>query len=851
MACKIRSPKSVAVCAVWLLLLLPLLKLAGQFLSHAMLELSPPPGTESEAAKNKMTELFGNKINQNPMFIFIDTTLPGHFVTTDPVQNFSIFANKTIFESSEYGKDIVSVLGYYLAPEDTLIALSFVFPPLAPNATFISINYVGSDGNGFLDFLEKEVVAVYPLPDEYRVRLTGTSALVKDASKGTSDDLEHMDSISIPLALCVLGLSLWSVTLIFLPILTMPAAVLVAFSVMFLVTKVMAVPSFVASIMMSITIALSIDYALFLLSRFMEESKQNADNDYCVRMALHRSGETILVSGATIAIAFLGMTFFPVETLRVLGLGSFVSVCATMISNLSIIPALLFLAGTFFRRACPCLEPWERNIKSMIRSCISDSDEERGLNQSIDVEKKMRDRQARSWWYRLAQFTQDSPWKIIILVVVCCSPFIAQLGSLQVEFNLFHMLPRNSVALTTFKDMTNIFGKGRTSPYILIVETDSTILSEPFFSAAHELIDLLGTTANHPQPATSFTGIVRLPPFGDLTWASAQACLLNQDKSNATANTYKIVFESSTDAAKKATYINIATTFDPLGGEAADWISDIRDLLDQFRSKDTHKGMRVYFGGGATTSYDSVHLVYSKLGIMIGVTFGVIIIVITLAFRSAILPVLLSFAMLLILGTTFGMGRLVFGTSMMHGIAALSDTNALVWIVPVMSFSIICGLTLDYGIFLLTRVVEYRKAGFTTRASVIKAIYKVGKVISAAGVIMFIAFSGLMFSQEMVLNQFGFMLCFSVLLDTIVIVPLLLPALLAVASNLPCVSYARRTQFLWYPSKLPPEEKNEDDVSEDVSLFAAAAAVNYGGLGVSLNSGHAVEYPPVPSHLGK
>jgi RND superfamily putative drug exporter len=113
----------------------------------------------------------------------------------------------------------------------------------------------------------------------------------------------------------------------------------------------------------------------------------------------------------------------------------------------------------------------------------------------------------------------------------------------------------------------------------------------------------------------------------------------------------------------------------------------------------------------------------------------------------------------------------------------LKSIHSLYWLVPVMSFSILVGLGLDYDIFLVSRIYEYRLLGFTSDSAVVKGIYRTGSIITGAGVIMAIAFAGLMLSSVSVLNEFGFMLCFAVLFDTFIIRTLLVPALLGLMGD--------------------------------------------------------------------
>jgi RND superfamily putative drug exporter len=142
------------------------------------------------------------------------------------------------------------------------------------------------------------------------------------------------------------------------------------------------------------------------------------------------------------------------------------------------------------------------------------------------------------------------------------------------------------------------------------------------------------------------------------------------------------------------------------------------------------------------------------------------------------------------LAVTFGLAAMIFGL--------------LQWTIPVMAFSIICGLALDYGIFLLTRIREYRQNGFADDASFVKGVYRTGGVITSAGVIMCIAFGGLMLSKAKALKQFGLLLSFSVILDTFIIRCALVPALLSLFGK-----------HVWWPRTVPEGLRGVDDVSDE------------------------------------
>ena len=110
-----------------------------------------------------------------------------------------------------------------------------------------------------------------------------------------------------------------------------------------------------------------------------------------------------------------------------------------------------------------------------------------------------------------------------------------------------------------------------------------------------------------------------------------------------------------------------------------------------------------------------------------------------------------------------------------------------------MTFSIIVGLGLDYEVFIISRILEFREEGLVNNSAVLKGLYKTGGIITAAGIIMSVAFAGLLLSGELLLNQTAFMLVMAVLTDTFVVRTILCPILIGMTGTLS-----------WWPRNLPP-----------------------------------------------
>eukprot|EP00455_Lapot_gusevi_P056139 TRINITY_DN9256_c0_g1_i1.p1 TRINITY_DN9256_c0_g1~~TRINITY_DN9256_c0_g1_i1.p1 ORF type:complete len:195 (+),score=70.24 TRINITY_DN9256_c0_g1_i1:287-871(+) len=190
----------------------------------------------------------------------------------------------------------------------------------------------------------------------------------------------------------------------------------------------------------------------------------------------------------------------------------------------------------------------------------------------------------------------------------------------------------------------------------------------------------------------------------------------------------------------------------------------------------------------------------SMFGLVVGCTVVVVFTIAGLAFRSVFVPFRLVISIALPVCFIYGLASLVFGPAGIFNwmFPSLKEANPLFWLVPVMSFSVLIGLALDYDLFLFSRIAEFRSKGHSDRHSIVLGVHETGGIITAAGIIMAIAFAGLLLANEIAMIQFGFLLSFSVLIDTFVIRTCFVPALIMVAGR-----------WNWWPRAMPEPDHSK------------------------------------------
>lgn len=231
--------------------------------------------------------------------------------------------------------------------------------------------------------------------------------------------------------------------------------------------------------------------------------------------------------------------------------------------------------------------------------------------------------------------------------------------------------------------------------------------------------------------------------------------------------------------------------------------------------KDSQHGFYVF--GDILPLVDAVDEVWQESPPIIAAVALVVIFVMSgVAFQSLLIPLRLLGTVAVTLAIVSG--AIVFTyqfASGLHGEAA-----GIYWFVGLCSTCLVIGLTIDYDVFLISRIYEFRHQGYSTEASILRAMAKQSTTITTAGIIMTIAFSSLMLSDTIVLNQFGFVLVTASLADTFIVRTLLVPALMffAVESN-------------WWPGKVPPPLKTSladfDDISDDTEVEGAGGAISH------------------------
>lgn len=191
---------------------------------------------------------------------------------------------------------------------------------------------------------------------------------------------------------------------------------------------------------------------------------------------------------------------------------------------------------------------------------------------------------------------------------------------------------------------------------------------------------------------------------------------------------------------QRAALVNFNLAVNAYQKNGVRWLRRCRQLSDFIA---TEYGLNVYIAKGAGELLDIVDQVYAEFPLMIGLTLSIVFALMALAFASLAVPLRLVGTIVVTLAFSYGLTVLTYQHGVLDflGTDSMANSGGINWLPPIMCFTIIVGLALDYDVFLVSRVLEYRLNGYTPDGSILKGVYKTGHVITNAGIIMAVAVS--------------------------------------------------------------------------------------------------------------
>jgi RND superfamily putative drug exporter len=488
-------------------------------------------------------------------------------------------------------------------------------------------------------------------------------------------------------------------------------------------------------------LGLGIDYALLIVSRFREALAEGYEPGPAADIAAVQAGKTLLISATTVAIGFSALFTVPISELRSIGIaGLLVTVLSVMLCT-CILPWVLGLLGHRINAAKVPLPV--REIKTPENLCA-----------------------ASERWVRWGCIITDRPWTALLVAGVPLLILAFQATRITPGIPDRDSLPAAAESVRALRTLQGMGRSGIVQSLRVIVELPQQ--SPPLSPAGWQAVSRL---TKHFQGDSRAEEVLSLPTLTQMS-----------DTADAVSDVPQAIRESFIRSDGQATLIELLPTATLTPNEQIRWVREVRS--SDVAAITGVPGSKLRVGGIAALDADYDSVVKARLrSVVVGVVLGSLL-ALLLGLRSLFAAVKAILLNLLSVGASFGALVVVFQEGHGSKLFGLDGPTGTVYpIVPILSFAIVFGLSMDYEVFLVARVLEERRRGLCERSAVIEGLARTAGLITSAAAIMIAVFTAFTLGGFLVVQMLGFTLAVAVFIDATVVRMIVGPALLKLAGD--------------------------------------------------------------------
>ncbi len=677
---------------------------------------SPPPTIESGRALDLVDDELPVTSANSVTYIF------SHEEMSWNDENFEQAVMAALTKLSDLDIEILSISTAYDAADDPVHLASHVSRDEHTTAVYVRIG--GTDDEVAESF---DDIIVAADNDALDVIVTGSLVISTDFDNALKNDQVRAELIGIPLSLIILLFVFGTFTAAILPMVIALLMMTLATATSFWLSDwwFFGLTQYSISMISLIGIAVSIDYSLFMISRFREELDSGAEVEDAVAKMMDTAGRAVLFSGATVAISLCSLFYFTATHMPSMAMGGFLAVLGSLIYSLTVLPAMLSYLG-----------PKIDSLKVPIPGANTKS----------------------QFWEKFSTTVMKRPisWlaPALIVLLLLGSPF------LRVELNAggIEALPPDFESRVGYEVLVDEFPAytASTIPLVVVFEDeqlDWKTIAEDISQVCEGIRSTTGVISiEHPlcTPTLFDTAIEDWPEEAQSTW-------------------YTTVSES-------VAMINVATEYSSGTDEA-------EQLIDDMRIHTRSSSEEILVGGWTSYEVDIKDHLTERIPAVLAFVIIVTMILIWMQVHSVIVPIKAVLMNVLSVSASFGLVVLVFQDGLLA--EALNFTpQPLDLIVPPLVFGIAFGLSMDYEVLMLSRIHEaWIETGDNTRA-VAEGLQASGSLITGAAAIMIAVFSGFIFADVLIIKSMGLALAVAVFIDATIVRAIVVPSAMRLMGRL-------------------------------------------------------------------
>ncbi len=590
----------------------------------------------------------------------------------------------------------------------------------------------------------RDALVGMPESDGFDVKVTGFPALDHDVRTISAEDTERSEQRALPLTLAVLIVAFGALVAATLPVIVGVLAITIALGLVTIAAHYLPMSVFVLNITTMVGLGVGIDYSLLIVTRFREELNRGLSPADAALRTVETAGSAVVTSGLTVVVGFAALVTTPLSDTRSVGVGGLLVVAVAVLLATTFLPAALAILGRNIDRPKWLARPLARF-------------------------------HAPTGWERWARWLGHRPWRAVAIGGAAIALLTFPATQIRLGLPATNWFPPESESGQGLQALREMGASGVIQPVRVVVQLPEgeSALSGRRLPGLKALTDSI---RKDPR-VREVRGIASIKP----NMSTLQLAIYYSDAGDVRAKNAKF-FDAYLSADERVTLLDVVP---------ADTVSltGLMELAQRVRAVVKHgvrglAGAEILATGFAASNVDTQHDLMTRFPGTVALVLGITAIMLFAAFRSLLVPVKAVLLNILSVGAAFGLTVLVFQHGYGAGVFGLEGPTQAIWaVVPVLVFAIVFGLSMDYEVFLLTRVKEvFDKTGRNDHATM-EGLSATASTITSAALIMILVFGTFAFARVLAVQLIGFGLAAAVLLDATLIRMVLVPAIMHIAGR--------------------------------------------------------------------
>lgn len=583
--------------------------------------------------------------------------------------------------------------------------------------------------------LEKKVKT----PEDMTLTWGGESIFIDNVNEQTHKDIYKADIIAAPVSIVILIFVFGTIVAACVPVILGGGCALVILTSLYLLAQAFDLSIFTLNIALLLGLCLCLDYSLFIVKRFRDELRHSKSIEKTVAIAMATAGRAVFYSGLTVFISLSALLMFPVNILFSLGVGGLVAVGYAVAITITLLPAVLALLNT--------------KINSL----------------SIYPEKSKKEEvHMPRFWLKLAQIVVRRPMFFFLFTLALLLGMGAPFLNVKFGISDYQILPTDSEGRKFYNLYEEHFDVNELSPIKMIIKArKGDILDKKNLEEVYDTVKKI----QDMEGVEKVDSIVSTKPKLS---KNQYVQLYKRSLKDLNKDTRKLL-ESTTN--EDFTVVSIVSKHHANSTET-------RDLIDELKELDPGCDMKYEFTGVPVNNDDVLEAIWEWFPTALIWIMGLTYLVLLMLLRSVFLPLKAILMNILSLVASYGVLVFVFQEGHLHELLNFDPQDMLDVSLLVIIFCALFGFSMDYEVFLLSRVQEYYQKTNDNKLSIIFGIVKSSRVITSAALIVIFLCGSFMVADVLMVKAFGLGIAVAIFVDAFIIRTLFVPATMVLVSSI-------------------------------------------------------------------